>query len=128
MGVGGLRETGQARLGSLSGRCHHPQKPALELADSSFAAVPPDARVRRSGARPPHGGGAPPAGFSCAMAISMAVPMLPVEVVSKMASFAATEVDLSRVRQICRNFGVRRCTMCCGSSWCSEPFHEWASC
>ena len=40
----------------------------------------------------------PPAGFSCAMAI----PMLPVEVVSKMASFAATAVDLSRVRQICQ--------------------------
>ena len=54
MGVGGLQETGQARLGSLSGRCHHPQKPALELADSSFAAVPPDALVRRSRARPPH--------------------------------------------------------------------------
>ena len=30
---------------SHSGRCHHHQKPTLELADSSFAAVPPDARV-----------------------------------------------------------------------------------
>ena len=47
VGVRGLRETGQARSGPLSGRCHHPRKPALELADSSFAAVPrPNARLR----------------------------------------------------------------------------------
>ena len=41
-GAGGLREGGRAGSGSLSGRCYRPRNPALELADSTFAAVLPE--------------------------------------------------------------------------------------